>query len=334
MNLSKLEKILAGEPAYRLKQAKYFIFKNLIGDWREAKNLPVELRQKLYRYCPLAIQGELFSSIQPSQSSAVAKALITLHDSSKIETVLMRHNDSRHTVCVSSQVGCPLRCTFCATGQVHFKRNLEAAEIVEQVLWWARRLKKENSCVTNVVFMGMGEPFLNYDNVLAAIRILNDRDGLAIGARHISISTCGIVEGIQKLAKEKLQINLAISLHAPVDELRTRLMPINKQYPIHLILEAADEYIARTKKRVMFEYVLLKGVNDSDEQAEQLAKLLKKPLYFVNLIVYNPTGRFDPPSGERVKRFKEILKKHGVVAVQRYRFGSGIKAACGQLVGE
>jgi 23S rRNA (adenine2503-C2)-methyltransferase len=206
-------------------------------------------------------------------------------------------------------------------------------EIVEQVLFFARFLKKENKRVSNIVFMGMGEPFLNYENVLGAIRILNDKKGLNIGARHISISTAGITEGIKKLAEEKLQINLAVSLHAPNNDLRSKIMPINEKYYIEKILTAVDEYIKKTKRQVMFEYILIKDINDSDKFARELAALVKKSLYFLNLILYNPTGLlgFKPSSSARIKQFKEILRKNKIKFSQRFRFGEKIKAACGQL---
>lgn len=330
MDLTNLEKILSDEPKYRLKQAKQAVFKDLVESWTEVGAFSKELREKLNRECPLNIDAEIF----PAETKEVIKARLILKDGLKIETVLMRHLDKRNTVCVSSEVGCPMGCTFCATGKMGFKRNLEPFEIVEQALFFARFLKKENERVTNVVFMGMGEPFYNYDNVLSAIRTLNDKDGLNIGARHISISTVGVVEGIRKFAKEKLQVNLAISLHAPNNELRSKIIPMNKKYPIEAILKAVDDYINETNREVMFEYILIKDVNDSDEDADELAKLIKKPLYFLNLILYNPTGIFKPSSTERVKRFKEILKKKGVKFSQRYRFGGEIKAACGQLAGK
>ena len=214
------------------------------------------------------------------------------------------------------------------------KRSLETWEIVAQVLFFARYLKKNKERVTNVVFMGMGEPFLNYQNVIESIKILNDKDGFNLGARHFSISTVGIVEGIKKLANEKLQINLAVSLHAPDNELRSELMPINKEYPIQKVLNAVDDYIKKTRRRVMFEYVMIKDLNDSIEHAKALARLIKKPLCFVNLISYNPTGTLKSSSSLRIKKFKEILEKRGVVVTQRYRFGQDIKGACGQLATE
>ena len=352
MNIENLEKILENEPSYRLKQAKAAIFKDLIDDWGLAKNLPQELRNKLKKNYPLEIEAGIF----PSKDGTI-KIHLALRDGLKIESVLLSHEGGRNTVCVSSQAGCPLGCQFCLTGQMGFKRNLDYSEIAEQVLFFARLFKKpfdaapafseatagRQGKITNVVFMGMGEPFLNHDNVLRAIRVLNDKDGFNLGARHFSISTVGITEGIEKLAQENLQVNLAISLHAADDGLREKIMPINKKYPIKKIMAAAGDYIKKTKRRVMFEYIMIQDVNDSDEQAKNLAKLLSNmPLSFVNLISYNftplenssltgPTGIFKPSLPERIKIFKEILEKNGISATQRYRFGQDIRAACGQL---
>lgn len=327
MDLTQLQKLFEDEPRYRLKQAKQAIFCDLIEDWNEALALPLNLRTSLNEKCPLNIVSE----ISASKDKNTDKALIMLEDGLKIETVLMRHKNGRNTVCVSSQVGCPLGCSFCATGKMGFKRNLGAWEIVEQILFFARRLKKFKEKITNVVFMGMGEPFLNYENVMEAIRILNDRGGFNLGARHFSISTAGITEDIEKLSEDKLQVNLAISLHAPDDELRSELMPVNKKYPLAKVLEAVEDYIKKNRRRVMFEYIMIDGLNDSEKQAEALSVLLKNPLYFVNLISYNPTGVFKPSSLVKIKKFKEILEKNGVVVTQRYRFGKDIEAACGQL---
>ncbi|UZE93022.1 MAG: 23S rRNA (adenine(2503)-C(2))-methyltransferase RlmN [Candidatus Nealsonbacteria bacterium] len=327
MDLTQLENLLNKEHPYRLKQAKKALFVDLIEDWREANILPLLLRENLNKICPIKINAQTLFS----KDKKTAKTLIILKDGLKIESVLMKHKDGRNTVCISSQVGCALSCSFCATGQTGFKRNLEISEIVEQVLFFARHLKKKGEKVTNIVFMGMGEPFLNYENVISAIRVLNDKEGFNLGARHISISTVGILEGIKKLAEEKLQVNLAISLHAPDDDLRSKIMPINKKYPIADVLEVVDDYIGKTKRKVMFEYLMMKDLNDSDVYAQKLSKLMKKPLYFVNLISYNPTGVFKPSSSWRMKKFKEILEKGGVQVTQRYRFGQDIKAACGQL---
>ncbi len=340
MDLTNLEKVSENEPKYRLEQAKDEIFKNLIDDWRKAGSFPMELREKLNAECPLAIKAEVLES----KKEGSVKARIILKDGLKVETVLLNHRDGparnaasiaaaggRNTVCVSSQVGCPLGCLFCATGKMGFKRNLESLEIVEQALFFSRLLNRENKRVTNVVFMGMGEPFLNYENVISAVKIINGKNGLNIGARFISISTVGIVEGIKKLSEENLQVNLAISLHAPNNPLREKIIPSAKKYSIEEILKAVDGYIKKTKRQVMFEYILISGVNDSDECAFSLAKLMKKPLYFLNLILYNQTGEFKPSSQARVKKFKEILEKERIYFSQRHKFGQDIKAACGQF---
>jgi len=327
MDLIQFQRLFSKEPRYRLGQAKKALFQDLIQNWQEAMALPLNLRDELNKKCPIGISAKTFVS----KDKNTIKALLILKDGLKIETVLIRHKDKRNTICVSSQVGCSLGCSFCATGEIGFERNLEVWEIIEQVLFFARYLKNIKERVANVVFMGMGEPFLNYQNVIGAIRILNDREGFNLGARHFSISTVGIVEVIEKLIKEELQINLAISLHAPNDEIRSKLMPINKKYPIGAILNVVDDYIKNARRRVMFEYIMIKNLNDSDECARELAKLMKKPLYFVNLIPCNPTGIFKTSSSSRIKKFKEILEKEGVAVTQRYRFGKDIEGACGQL---
>lgn len=324
-SLENLKEILKDEPKYRLKQAEEAVFKNLISDWKEATFFSLGLRQKLNKFCSLFINAEILVS----KTGDNIRARITLEDGMKIESVLMRHNDGRNTVCVSSQAGCPLACEFCATGKMGFKRNLKSSEIVEQIIFFARLLKKEEQRVSNIVFMGMGEPFLNYENVIEAIKILNNKNGFNIGARHISISTVGIAEGIEKLSKEKLQVNLAISLHAPNDGLRNKIIPSNTG--LKNIFKSADEYIKKTKRQVMFEYLLIENVNDSNECALELARIIKKPLYFLNLILYNPTGNYKPSSTGRVLDFKSILEKERVSFSQRYRFGQDIKAACGQF---
>ncbi|OGY47948.1 MAG: 23S rRNA (adenine(2503)-C(2))-methyltransferase [Candidatus Buchananbacteria bacterium RIFCSPHIGHO2_02_FULL_38_8] len=327
MNLENLEKILANQPKFRLKQIYRAIYHDLIKDWSKASNLPLALRQELSAKSDLNIQGDIFKS----KSLGTIKVLITLSDGLKIESVLLQHNDGRNTVCVSCQVGCALDCQFCATGQMGFKRNLDCSEILEQILFFSRYLKTKNQKVTNVVFMGMGEPFLNYDNVIKAVRILNDPDCFNIGARKISISTGGIIEGIKKLTNEDLQVNLAISLHAPENALRSRLMPINKTNPLKDLILAVNNYIRRTSRKVMLEYMMIKDVNDSVTQARQLAKLVKDKLYVVNLIPYNITGKFQPSSGSTIKEFKKVLEKEGINVTQRFSFGHDINASCGQL---
>ncbi|MDP3998263.1 MAG: 23S rRNA (adenine(2503)-C(2))-methyltransferase RlmN [bacterium] len=327
MDLANIQAVLKGEPKYRLAQIDKLIFQDFISDWQEATVLPLSLRVALREKSPLTLISETVSS----KDGQTIKALLTLDDGLKIEAVLMRFKD-RNTVCVSSQVGCPLGCLFCATGQMGFKRNLNPSEIIGQVLLFARILKREDRKVTNVVFMGMGEPFLNYNNVLESIKILNDPAKMGLGARRFSVSTCGIIEGIKKLAAEPLEINLAISLHAPNDEIRTKLMPINKKYPLVNVMDAVGDYLQRTKRKVMFEYVLLDSVNDSEECAKELVQLLKQPLYHLNLIQYNQTGIFRPSTPPKVAAFKKVLEKKGISFTERYRFGSEIRAACGQLV--
>ncbi|MDP8215213.1 MAG: 23S rRNA (adenine(2503)-C(2))-methyltransferase RlmN [Candidatus Euphemobacter frigidus] len=332
MNLGRLNNILEQYPPYRSRQAYSVVFDNLFSSWEEATNLPKAFRAILARECPLQIDAEMHES----GNGKTVKAVIQLDDGVAIETVLMRHQDGRNTVCVSSQAGCSLACDFCLTGARGFMRDLTAGEIVGQVLLFARRLKTEGERVKNVVFMGMGEPFLNYEAVMKAIRLMNNRDGLKIGARRISISTVGIIEGIRKLSREPLQLNLSISLHAPDDRLRSRLMPVNRQYPIEKILDAVAEYIRLTRRRVMIEYLLLRDLNDSPAAAERLAVLLRRSLgwlFFVNLIYYNPTGKYLPSPPERIREFQRILESRGISVTRRYRFGREIKAACGQLAG-
>ncbi len=339
MDLTNLEKVLSAEPKYRLKQAREAVLKMFISDWSEATFFTKDLRDKLNKECPLSIKADVLISKKEDS----IKARIKLADGLMIESVLMRHKDplyseasGRNTVCVSCQVGCPLGCLFCATGKMGFKRNLTFDEIIEQIIFFERYLKnlkieKFKNYVTNVTFMGMGEPFLNYENVLKSIRILNDKEYFNIGARSISVSTAGIVEGIKKFSQEGLQVNLAISLHAPNNQLRESLMPIDKKYPLGDVLKAVDKYIKKTNRQVMFEYVLIKDVNDSKKQAQELADLVKGKLYYVNLILYNKTGNLFPSTTQRVEKFKGILKKNKIIFSQRYRFGDDIQAACGQF---
>ena len=331
MNWENIEEKIKDEPSYRIKQLKRLLFKDLIENWDEATTISIKLREELKRDCPLEIKHQMFETSDGDSR----KALIELDDGQKIEAVVMRHTDKRTTICVSSQVGCALGCVFCATGMGGLKRNLKAGEIILQVLLFARYLKKEKKEITNIVFMGMGEPFLNYDEVMKAIRILNDADSFNIGARKISISTSGVIDGIEKFMNEDLQVNLSISLHAPNDKLRSSMMPINKKYHMEDVLKSVDKYIEKTGRKVMFEYLLIDGLNDSIDNAKELVSLMRnKTLHMVNLIIYNPTGKFNPSSKITVKKFKEYLESHGVFVTQRYEFGRGIKAACGQLAGE
>ncbi|MCX5646728.1 MAG: 23S rRNA (adenine(2503)-C(2))-methyltransferase RlmN [Phycisphaerae bacterium] len=257
-----------------------------------------------------------------------AKYLFELADGERIETVLLPEEE-RMTLCVSTQVGCPMGCAFCATGRIPLRRNLTAGEIVDQV----NTVEEHAGRITNLVYMGMGEPFLNYDAALKSIRILNHSAGKNIGIRHITISTSGIVPGIKKLADEEIRPRLAISLSAPTDTLRSRLMPVTDKYPIAELLEAVRTYQAATGQRVTFEYVLIDKINDTITHAHLLVKLLRGLMYNVNLIEHNPfTGcEFTGSSRERIQRFASALKEAGVETTIRFRMGRRIKAACGQL---
>ena len=355
MDIVNLEKFLKekGEKEYRLKQIKKAVFVDLINNWDEATTLSKELRAGLYKKFP--IESLEFLSLLESKNKDSVKAILKLKDENIIETVLMRHlrpartpslqsgdlagqddvKEGRNTVCVSSQAGCAMGCGFCATGKMGLKRNLTGEEIVDQVLFFAQLLKKENQAANNVVFMGMGEPFLNYDNVIEAIKILNDKDGFNLGVRRISVSTCGIIPGIEKFADENTQVNLAVSLHAADDKTRSKLMPINKTYPLAELMKAVNYYVEKTNRKVMFEYLLIDGVNDRPEDAVRLAKLMKNSLYHVNLIKYHDTGSGLKPSPQAKRtRFFDALKKLGVSVTFRVSFGEDILAACGQLAGK
>jgi 23S rRNA (adenine2503-C2)-methyltransferase len=328
MNLKLLEEIFACQPKYRLKQAKTAIFQELVKSWDNATTLPKDFREKLEKDCPININAQIFKSLD----GRTVKALITLEDGLNIETVLMKSKE-RNTICVSTQIGCPLNCSFCATGKMGLKRNLEMSEMIEQILFFARYLKEEGSKVTNVVFMGMGEPFLNYDNVLGAIKYLNEKDALNLGMRHFSISTSGIPDKIRKFADENIEVNLALSLHAADESLRSSLMPVNRSFPLKKVLEALDYYQQKTKRKLMFEYIMINGVNDTDEDARRLIDIAKKYICVVNLIPFNSSAdfKYKPSSGESIKRFKELLERAKVNVVQRFSYGRDIFAACGQL---
>lgn len=335
VDIKKLKELLKDEPSYRLRQAEKAIYKDFVSDWSIVTTLPLRLRDKLQDELTLGIPGKFF----PSGKEDAVKALITLDDGFSVETVLMRYKDNRNTVCVSSQIGCQLDCLFCRTGKLGFKRNLTSEEIIDQVLFFSRYLKGRDNFITNIVFMGMGEPFLNYENVIGAIRILNDKNKFNIGARRISISTSGIPDKIKMLAKEELQINLAVSLNAPDDEIRSRLMSVNKIYPIKGVLDSVKFYTEKTRRRVMFEYLMINNLNDCMSHAKELSKLIKGILCFVNLIPYNrdpdcKNNDLKPSTKERISEFKEILRTSGITVTERFRFGRDVRAACGQLAYE
>ncbi len=318
------------EPHFRAAQIWDWIYRQLADDFGQMTNLPLALRGQLsknYRIGALTPVAE-----QVSEDGLTRKELLELADGETIESVLMSY-DRRQTVCVSTQVGCPIGCAFCATGQSGFSRHLSAGEIVGQPLYFARLLRAKQQSVTNVVIMGMGEPLLNYDAMWQAVETWNDRRGFGLGARKITISTAGHVPGIRRLAGERLQVGLAISLHAAHDALRDRLVPLNRTYPLQALLEACRGYVDATHRRVTIEYALMDGVNDSMVHARQLAGLLAGLMCHVNLIPLNPTGDGDyrpsPPS--RVRAFEQVLAEHQVPTTTRLRRGLDIQAGCGQL---
>lgn len=336
MDFSIISKILSGQPAYRHQQVYQAVYKQLINNWSEAKNLPENLRVELEKNQPLEIKYKLY------KDNRIMKAAIELIDGKIIESVLIRNFDGRNTVCVSAQVGCPIGCDFCATGRYGYQRNLTADEIVDQVLLFARELNKQSQRVDNVVFMGMGEPFLNTENVFKAIETLNNKEGLNIGSRSISISTVGITDGIRQLAKLPLQVNLAVSIHAPNDRLRSQLIPINKKYSLEKIFSALNDYLNLTNRKLMLEYVMIAGINDSDKLAEELALLvskLPKKLVMVNLIPYSQPphqgkSEYSPSDKQVINNFKRILGKNGIEATIRESLGQNIYGGCGQLAGK
>jgi 23S rRNA (adenine2503-C2)-methyltransferase len=319
-----------GEPAFRARQLIEWIYRSLVPDFAAMTNLPLVLRQKL---ADLAI----IQSLSPVDSVTSAeglttKVLLQLRDGETIESVLMRY-EGRQSVCISSQVGCALGCLFCATGQGGFKRNLSPGEIVEQVLYFARQLQQQDLPITNVVLMGMGEPLANYGATWHAIRILNDPRGFKLGARRFTISTAGMVPGIQRMAQEKLEVGLAVSLHAANDALRNRLVPLNKRYPLSELIAACREYVECTGRRVSFEYALIQGVNDDPKQARELGQLLRGLLCHVNLIPLNPTAgcAYRPSTRDQIMAFRRELNETGIPNTVRLGRGVDIQAGCGQL---
>lgn len=328
MDFKRLDKIVADEKPYRLKQVHRAIFKDLITDWDDATNLSLKLRAILKKEFPLSINSRMIKS---KESDAV-KAIIKIDGGVLIETVLMQHSTNRNTVCVSSQAGCTLDCLFCQTGKLGFKRDLDSSEIIAQILLFQRFLKSRGSSISNIVFMGMGEPFLNYANVLEAVRMINNNEMFNIGARHISISTAGLPDKIKLFADEGIQVNLAVSLNAPNDILRSKIMPLNIRHKIPELLESVKYYIRRTNRKVMFEYVMIKDLNDLEDNAKELADLLKGFLCIVNLIPFNGGPPLKHPSESRIAAFKEILEENGIIVTRRSRFGLDIDSACGQLV--
>ena len=289
-------------------------------------NLSLELREKLKKEYEIKQFNILKKQIA---TDGTKKYLFDVLDGNAIETVLMQYHHG-YSICVSCQIGCKMGCKFCASTGIPFVRNLSAGEIIEQIMAVER---DENIRISNIVFMGIGEPLDNYDNVVKAIRIINNPKGLNIGARHISISTSGLVPKIYQLAEENIQCTLSISLHATTDEQRSKMMPVNNTYNIEKLLQACKDYIEKTHRRISFEYALAKENNDNLEDAKRLVKLLKGMLCHVNLIPINKieNGEFTKSSNENIMKFRDYLNEHGIVATIRRELGSDIDAACGQL---
>ncbi len=322
MDLLLLEQTLAarGEPAFRARQVWEWTARGA-GGYEEMTNLPQKLRAALADAVPFST---LTLEDEAQAADGTVKALFRTTDGHPVEAVLMRYRDGRRSICVSSQSGCPLTCTFCATGAMRFGRNLRASEILDQVLHF-RRLEPVN----HLVFMGMGEPFLNYDEVLAAARRLPE---IGITHRRTTISTVGWLPGLTRFVDEVEEpIRLALSIHAADPRLRSEIMPVNDRYPLPAVLDECRRYVELRRRKVFVEYVLLAGVNDSTDRARELAALLDPKLFKVNLIPYNPTGRYDGSSRDAIAAFKGVLDRARVPATVRLTRGRDIAAACGQL---
>ena len=332
LDYDALEEILTvwGEPAYRARQVWQGLYQKFWHDPLNFTNLPGKLRQRLSAEFRFSNLSPL--SILQSSDGETRKTLFQLPDQRAIEVVLMRYSQ-RRTLCISTQAGCAMGCVFCATGQMGFLRNLTSGEIVEQVLYYARQLQASGEHVTNVVVMGMGEPFHNYDATMNAIDRLNQPDGFNFGARRFTISTVGLVPAIRRFSEEKRQVNLAVSLHAADDELRSSLLPINRKYPLDVLLQACRDYVENTHRRITFEWALIHDVNDSLEQARALCQRLEGLLCHVNVIPLNPTKRFTGQAAtqQQARLFKSELENHGIPWTIRVRRGIDIQAGCGQL---
>ena len=332
LTLKEITEIITdlGEPAYRAKQVWEQMYDKVTPSFEKMNGLPKSLREKLSEAVDIS---HLHPEVDlKSTDNHTRKILFRLPDGAEVETVLMGYH-TRRTACISTQAGCALGCTFCATGQGGLQRNISSGEIVEQVIYFERELRKINDKLTNLVFMGMGEPFANYKEVMKAVDTLTDPEGFNFGARRITISTVGLVPMIEKFALEESQVNLAVSLHAASDELRETMLPINKRYPLDVLIKACRNYIYKTNRRVSFEWALIDNVNDTPEQAKALARILKGMLCHVNFIPLNPTTGYEGHESKqkRIQAFRKILDEAGIPNTLRIRRGIDINAGCGQL---
>lgn len=326
-----------GFKRFRAEQILHYMYKEFPKSIQDMLQLPAKMREKLISEGYHIGSANQIHKVESEKGDTV-KLLLNLEDGKCIETVLMRvlpmklNTKTRFTVCVSTQVGCAMGCTFCATGQMGFERNLKAEEIVTQVMFFAKILKEQGNHVTNLVFMGMGEPLANYEETIRSIRLLTHPKAFGLGQRHITVSTIGLTSGIEKLADEDLQIGLAISLHAPNDKLRRHLVPTARPNSVSEIISSGRNYYKKTGRRVTFEYALIEGINDTPEIALELARLLDGNGSHVNLIPLNPTaGKFERPAKKRIIEFEKILFQHDVNCTVRVEKGVEIAAACGQL---
>lgn len=330
LKIEEIENILVknGIAKFKAKQIWNWLYVNLVSDYDEMNNVDKRTIEVLKNeiYFP-RLENVVHLTDNSDRSE---KALLRLSDKNTIETVLMKQRYG-YSICVTSQIGCAVGCSFCASGLLGFNRNLLAGEIVLQAVFWQRYLKKLNARVSQVVIMGIGEPFNNYDNVIKFVDIINSNKGLNIGARHITVSTSGIVTGIDKLAEYDKQINLAISLHASNDSVRDSIMKINKAYPITDIMSSVEQYIDKTNRRVTFEYIMLKGINDKSEHAKELSRLLRTMNCHVNLISYNKVDGLDYEKSNLIEEFANILMKNKINVTIRKSLGEKIDGACGQL---
>lgn len=317
--------ISINDKKFRAVQVYEALYKKRVNNIDDAPNIPTNIKNKIKEDFDM----NLITIISKQESSDVNKYLFKLRDGNTVEAVLMRH-DYGTSICISSQVGCNMGCKFCESGRLKKVRNLDASEMVMQILLVEGDIGDR---ITHIVIMGIGEPFDNYDNVMNFVRIVKHPKGIAIGTRHITISTCGVVPKIYQFMEEDGQVNLAVSLHAPNNGIRDKIMPINKVYKIEDVMEAIREYIKKTNRRVTFEYILLSGLNDSANNAKELAKLVRGMNAYVNLILYNETENLDfkRSSKDSIMRFYDILKKEKISVTIRKEFGGNIDAACGQL---
>jgi 23S rRNA (adenine2503-C2)-methyltransferase len=340
MNTQKLEQILKdnGQPRFRAGQITKAVYQDGVSSFSEISNLPKNLREILdsqMEILPFRAEKVLFS-----RNKLVGKALLKFEDGLSIETVIMSLREDVWSVCLSSQIGCPMGCAFCATGGMGFKRNLSSDEIFSQVLFWKQYLRKNQlpGRIANLVYMGMGEPFLNWEEVKKSLKVLLDQNFFNFGSRSISISTVGVPGGIEKMARDFPQVNLAVSLHFANDEARKENMPAGKNFDLADLKKTLEEYFSKSNRKVFLEYVLLRGLNDSEKDALELATYVgsfqKKHLLHVNLIRYNETsGKFKHSSFDQTQKFKKIILERGISVTERKSLGTDVSGACGQLAG-